>query len=67
MYNIGTSLNSSLDLNNFIENTGKTYLHCAVENKAKEIISYLLFDIKADPNKLTLETEMGALHLAVQN
>lgn len=48
-----------------MEQYGKTFLHLAVETKAKQIISYLIFDAKADPNLLTKETQMSALHLAV--
>ena len=44
----------------------KTYLHLAVEKKHKQIIAYLLFDAKVDPNKLTEENMMSALHIAVQ-
>lgn len=44
---------------------GKTYLHLAVEKKHKQIIAFLLFDAKVDPNKLTEETQMSPLHIAV--
>jgi hypothetical protein len=44
---------------------GRTYLHLAVERKHKQIVSYLLFDAKIEPNKLTEENEMAALHIAV--
>ena len=45
---------------------GKTYLHVAVEFRQKQLISYLLFDVRSDPNKLTLDTNLAALHIAVQ-
>lgn len=38
----------------------------AVELKHKQIISYLLYDAKADPNALTTDTYMAPLHIAVQ-
>ena len=53
MYNIGGTEKFTLDLNSFLENTGKNYLHIAIDSRAKEIISYLLFDVKVDPNILT--------------
>ena len=54
-----------MDVNGYIKSTEKTYLHLAVQHKAKHIVSYLLFDIKADPNKQTAVTKLGALHIAV--
>ena len=44
----------------------KTYLHLAVEQINKQIVSYLLFDAKVDPNKLTLQTLLSPLHIAIQ-
>ncbi len=70
--------NTVFDCNRYIEqlttstssqssgNNGKTYLHVAVEHKQKQIISYLLFDVKADPNILTQDTLLAPLHLAVR-
>lgn len=37
-----------------------------MERKNKQVISFLLYDAKADPNKLTLDTQLAPLHLAVQ-
>mmetsp|Transcript_20981 Transcript_20981/g.20097 ORF Transcript_20981/g.20097 Transcript_20981/m.20097 type:complete len:145 (+) Transcript_20981:453-887(+) len=62
---MGTSENNSLNLNALVEGRGMNYLHLAVESQAKEIISYLLFDLKANPNELTA-TEESSLHLAVR-
>jgi hypothetical protein len=56
---------SLLDMNRFVGES-KTYLHLAVEQNNKQIVSYLLFDCKVDPNKLTCESQMGALHIAVR-
>ncbi|CDW79366.1 protein kinase domain containing protein [Stylonychia lemnae] len=73
MYHIqGANMQQNLDINRCIHNApqqsmeGKSYLHLAVERKHKQIIAYLLFDAKLDPNRLTEETEMSALHIAVQ-
>ena len=44
----------------------KTFMHLAVEKRQKQIIAYLLFDAKADPNKLTADTMLAPLHIAVQ-
>jgi hypothetical protein len=57
--------NTVVDVNRLMNNMGKTYLHMAVECKSKQIISFLLFDTKSDPNILTRDSEMGALHIAV--
>lgn len=38
----------------------------AVELKHKQIISFLLFDAKVNPNALTTDTQMTPLHIAVQ-
>ena len=41
----------------------KNYMHIAIENNAAEILSYLLFDLKGDPN---IPDSLGftCLHLA---
>lgn len=44
---------------------GKSFLHLAVEYSAKEIVEFLLFNSQTDPNLLTHNTKMTALHLAV--
>ena len=44
---------------------GKSFLHLAVEYAAVQIIQFLLFEAEADPNQLTHNTRMSALHLAV--
>ena len=43
----------------------KTYLHLAVEQGHHYIVSYLLFDAKLNPNVLTCDTQLSALHIAV--
>ena len=53
-----------LDMNRYVGNS-KTYLHLAVEQRNKQIVSYLLFEAKVDPNRLTSDSFMGALHIAV--
>jgi hypothetical protein len=42
-----------LDVNRYVGES-KTFLHLAVEQGHKQIVSYLLFDAKLDPNKLTI-------------
>ena len=44
---------------------GKSFLHLAVEYGAVQIIQFLLFEADADPNQMTHNTQMSALHLAV--
>ena len=44
----------------------KTYLHLAVMQMNKQLVSYLLFDAKVDPNLLTIDTQLAALHIACQ-
>ena len=44
---------------------GKSFLHLAVEYRAQKIVEFLLFEADADPNLLTHNTQMSALHLAV--
>ena len=41
-------------------------MHVAVEFRHKQLISYLLFDVRVDPNKLSLDTNLAPLHIAVQ-
>jgi len=41
-------------------------MHLAVEKKQKQIVSFLLFDARADPNKLSADGQMAPLHVAVQ-
>lgn len=53
-----------LDVNRYIGES-KTYLHLSVEQGQRQIVSYLLFDVKVDANKLTKDSEMSALHIAV--
>lgn len=36
-----------------------------MQNNSKQIISYLLYDVKANPNTMTRDSQMGPLHLAV--
>ena len=56
--------NMLLDMNRYVGDS-KTYLHLAVEQAHRQIVSYLLFDAKLDPNKLTCDSQMSALHIAV--
>ena len=44
---------------------GKSFLHLAVEYSALPIVQFLLFEGEADPNLMTHNTQMSALHLAV--
>ena len=44
---------------------GKTFLHLAMEHNADQIVSYLLLDAKVDPNILSHNQQMAALHVAV--
>ena len=43
----------------------KTFLHLAIENKCSQIASYLLLDANVDPNILSLNDQMSALHMAI--
>jgi len=54
-----------IDLDIHLDEIGKTYLHLAVEFSAPKICQFLMFENAADPNVLTHNTQMAALHLAV--
>ncbi len=45
-----------MDVDIPLEQIGKTYLHLAVEHTAPKIISFLMFEVQADPNLLTHNT-----------
>lgn len=51
---------------NFFVGDSKTFLHLATEQNHKQILSYLLFDAKCDPNLLTRDSRMSALHIAIK-
>jgi len=55
-----------IDVDSHLASIGKTYLHLAVEHRATKIVSFLMFDCQADPNILSVDTQMTALHMAVQ-
>jgi ankyrin repeat protein len=54
-----------IDVDLPLDQIGKTYLHLAVEYRVPKIVSFLMFENQADPNLLTHNSQMGALHLAV--
>ena len=56
---------SQSDINRYVGES-KTYLHLAVMQVNKQLVSYLLFDAKVDPNLLTIDTQLTPLHIAVQ-
>ena len=56
---------SSGEVQDSYEMMGKSLLHLAVEYRAQKIVEFLLFEADADPNLLTHNTRMSALHLAV--
>lgn len=47
------------------ETMGKSFLHLGVEYGSAKIVQFLLLETNADPNLLTHNTQMSALHLAV--
>ena len=56
---------SALPNDVYFDDFGKSFLHLAVEHTATDIISFLLFKTQVDPNVLTHNTQMAALHIAV--
>ncbi len=54
---------SRSEINRYVGDS-KTYLHLAVMQMNRQLVSYLLFDAKVDPNLLTIDTQLAPLHIA---
>ena len=52
------------DVDECLNEMGKTYLHLAVEHQSPKIVQFLMFDKNADPNLFTHNSQMAALHIA---
>ena len=65
MYKAKEDENVRMEVDFHLETIGKTFLHLAVEHKAARVVQFLLFENEDDPNVLTHNTQMSALHIAV--